>query len=86
MGVPTALIGAGLAQPGKSAMLKDEKCRNERKATVAEMHEISTFLAADAGGSKMYEGASQLYERLALDFANDGAETQALHRFFQRPR
>jgi hypothetical protein len=50
------------------------------------MHEISTFLAADAGGSKMYEGASQLYERLALDFANDGAETQALHRFFQRPR
>ena len=54
--------------------------------TVVEMHKISTFVAADVGGSKMDEGASQLYERLALDFANDGAETQVLHRFFQRSR
>jgi putative dehydrogenase len=43
---------------------------------VAEMEEISKFLAADPGASQMLAGAARLYEQIARDFADrkeDGA-------------
>jgi 3-hydroxyisobutyrate dehydrogenase-like beta-hydroxyacid dehydrogenase len=43
---------------------------------VAEMEEISKFLAADPGASQMLAGAARLYEQIAKDFADrkdDGA-------------
>src|SRR5215469_4456550 len=45
---------------------------------VAEMEEISKFLAADPGASQMLAGAARLYEQIADDFAardKDGAVT-----------
>jgi L-threonate 2-dehydrogenase len=43
---------------------------------VAEMEEMSKFLAADPGASQMLAGAARLYEQVARDFADrkdDGA-------------
>ncbi len=37
---------------------------------VAEMEEISKFLAADPGASQMLAGAARLYEQIARDFAD----------------
>ncbi len=50
---------------------------------VAEMREIAAFLAEDKAAAMMFEGAAQLYHRLATDFANDGQERQVLDKFFQ---
>ena len=48
---------------------------------VAEMEEIATYLADQPAGQKMYEGAAELYERLARAAAEKGAEIEALSRF-----
>jgi hypothetical protein len=49
---------------------------------VAEMREIAAFLD-DPATSRIYEGIADLYERLAADFAGDGAETGALAAFLK---
>ena len=41
---------------------------------VAEMEEMSKFLAADPGASQMLAGAARLYDDIAKDFAQRGAD------------
>jgi putative dehydrogenase len=48
---------------------------------VAEMQEIADFAGDDAATRKMYEGAAELYQRLANDLAGDKRETGALSEF-----
>jgi L-threonate 2-dehydrogenase len=48
---------------------------------VAEMQEISEFVAADGAG-EIYSGAAQLYDRVARAMASDAAELEALRSFF----
>jgi putative dehydrogenase len=50
---------------------------------VAEMREISAFLDEDKPAAMIFEGAAQLYERLASDFANEGKERGTLDGFFR---
>jgi L-threonate 2-dehydrogenase len=51
---------------------------------VAEMEEISAFVAEDPGAAQIFAGAAQLYERLAQDVAGEGRETAALSDFLTR--
>ncbi|ARP81152.1 hypothetical protein CAL12_10070 [Bordetella genomosp. 8] len=48
---------------------------------VAEMEEISAFLAPDESGQRFFESAARLYERLAHDDADGRAEVEALQAF-----
>lgn len=48
---------------------------------VAEMQEIAEFAGDDAATRKMYQGAADLYERLANDFAGGQQEIGALSGF-----
>ncbi len=48
---------------------------------VAEMEEIAQFVGEDPAARKFYEGAAQLYERIAADFDGDRKETAALDVF-----
>jgi L-threonate 2-dehydrogenase len=48
---------------------------------VAEMEEISAFLAGDEAAAKMFEGLAKLYARIAADFASAKIETAALDAF-----
>jgi len=48
---------------------------------VAEMEEIAQFVGEDPAARKFYEGAAQLYERIAADFEGDRTETAALDAF-----
>ena len=48
---------------------------------VAEMEEIAQFVGEDPAARKFYEGAAQLYERIAADFEGDRKETAALDAF-----
>jgi hypothetical protein len=41
---------------------------------VAEMEEISKFLAADPGASQMLAGAAKLYQQIAEDFEKHGKD------------
>jgi 3-hydroxyisobutyrate dehydrogenase-like beta-hydroxyacid dehydrogenase len=50
---------------------------------VAEMREIADFLG-DPGAATIFEGAAQLYERIAADVAGDGADRAALDRALAR--
>jgi 3-hydroxyisobutyrate dehydrogenase-like beta-hydroxyacid dehydrogenase len=52
---------------------------------VGEMQEISAFLESggDAGGSQIYAGMAQLYERIARDVEGDKSETGALARLLR---
>src|SRR5580693_10589246 len=45
---------------------------------VAEMEEIAQFVGEDPAARKFYEGAAQLYERLATDFDGERKEVAAL--------
>jgi putative dehydrogenase len=45
---------------------------------VAEMEEISAFLAADPAGHDIYQGTARFYRRLATEFAEDGAQADEL--------
>jgi 3-hydroxyisobutyrate dehydrogenase-like beta-hydroxyacid dehydrogenase len=49
---------------------------------VAEMREIAAFLQEDKAAAMIFEGAAQLYERLAADVATDGPEQNVLDAFF----
>jgi 3-hydroxyisobutyrate dehydrogenase-like beta-hydroxyacid dehydrogenase len=49
---------------------------------VAEMREIAAFLDEDKAAAMIFEGAAQLYERLAIDIVNEGTERGTLDRFF----
>ncbi|HEY1504803.1 MAG TPA: DUF1932 domain-containing protein [Stellaceae bacterium] len=53
---------------------------------VAEMEEISKFLAADPGASQMLAGAAQLYEQIAGDFPDrkEGGAVGAIEAFLKR--
>src|SRR5271166_5667890 len=49
---------------------------------VAEMREIAAFLGEDKAAAMIFEGAAQLYDRLATDIANEGKERGILDAFF----
>ena len=49
---------------------------------VAEMREIAAFSGEDKAAAMIFEGAAQLYDRLAADIANEGKERRALDAFF----
>jgi 3-hydroxyisobutyrate dehydrogenase-like beta-hydroxyacid dehydrogenase len=49
---------------------------------VAEMREIAAFLSDDKAAAMIFEGAAQLYDRLATDIANEGQERRSLDEFF----
>jgi 3-hydroxyisobutyrate dehydrogenase-like beta-hydroxyacid dehydrogenase len=53
---------------------------------VAEMREIAAFLGEDKAAAMIFEGAAQLYDRLATDIANEGKERGALDGFFHLKR
>jgi putative dehydrogenase len=48
---------------------------------VAEMEEIAQFVGEDPAARQFYEGAAQLYERIAADYDGDQRETTALDGF-----
>lgn len=48
---------------------------------VAEMEEIAQFVGEDPAARKFYEGAAQLYQRLAADYDGDRKEIAALDAF-----
>lgn len=48
---------------------------------VAEMEEIAQFVGEDPAARKFYEGAAQLYERIATDYDGDRKEVTALDAF-----
>jgi 3-hydroxyisobutyrate dehydrogenase-like beta-hydroxyacid dehydrogenase len=50
---------------------------------VAEMREIAAFLSEDKAAAMIFEGAAQLYDRLATDIANKGQERGTLDEFFR---
>jgi putative dehydrogenase len=50
---------------------------------VAEMREIAAFLNEDKAAAMIFEGAAQLYDRLATDIANEWQERGALDEFFR---
>jgi 3-hydroxyisobutyrate dehydrogenase-like beta-hydroxyacid dehydrogenase len=51
---------------------------------VAEMREIAAFLGEDKAAATIFEGAAQLYDRIAADIANEGNERAILEAFFHR--
>ena len=51
---------------------------------VAEMREISEFVAADPAASDLFEAIAKFYERMAADHAGAKAETGALAAFLGR--
>ena len=50
---------------------------------VAEMREIAAFLREYKAAAMIFEGAAQLYDRLATDIANEGRERGTLDQFFR---
>ena len=48
---------------------------------VAEMEEIAAFVGEDPAAAKFYQGAAQLYERIAADFEGPNKETAMLDAF-----
>jgi len=53
---------------------------------VAEMHEIAGFAGDDAAARQIYQGAAELCERIARDFAGERQESSALTGFFPARR
>ena len=51
---------------------------------VAEMREISQFVAEDPAASDLFEAIAKFYERMAADHAGAKAETGALAAFLGR--
>lgn len=52
---------------------------------VGEMEEIADFVGEDEAAHQMFEGITQLYERLAQDVETDKKETGALSAFLRQP-
>jgi Domain of unknown function (DUF1932) len=50
---------------------------------VAEMREIAAFLSEDKAAALIFEGAAQLYDRLATDIQNKSQERATLDEFFR---
>ena len=50
---------------------------------VAEMREIAAFSREDKAAAMIFEGAAQLYDRLATDIANEAQERGILDQFFR---
>ena len=48
---------------------------------VAEMEEIAAFVGEDPAGAKFYQGAAELYARIAADFDGPNRETAMLDAF-----
>src|SRR5271165_1410988 len=57
-------------------------CTQKLTGGFAEMREIAAFLGEDKAAAMIFEGAAQLYERLATDIANEGKERGTLDGFF----
>ena len=53
---------------------------------VAEMREIAAFAGTDPAAHSVYVGFSELFERMARDVTEDGAESGALKQFFTSAR
>jgi 3-hydroxyisobutyrate dehydrogenase-like beta-hydroxyacid dehydrogenase len=51
---------------------------------VAEMEEIATFVGEDPAGAKFYQGAAELYARIAKDFDGPNKEIAMLEAFCQK--
>jgi putative dehydrogenase len=49
---------------------------------VAEMREIAAFAGTDPAAHSVYVGFAELFDRVARDVAQDGAESAALKQFF----
>lgn len=49
---------------------------------VDEMRQIQAFAAEDSAASEIFQGAAQLYERIASDLGGDSRESTALEQFF----
>jgi L-threonate 2-dehydrogenase len=49
---------------------------------VAEMREIAAFLSEGKAAAMIFEGAAQLYDRLATDIENKGRDRRTLDEFF----
>jgi 3-hydroxyisobutyrate dehydrogenase-like beta-hydroxyacid dehydrogenase len=50
---------------------------------IAEMEEIAGFAEEDPAGHQIFEGAAELYRRLAADFEGANTETAALTKFLK---
>jgi len=53
---------------------------------VAEMREIAAFAGDDAAARKVFEGFSELFERVSRDVAGEKVESEVLTGFFAGPR
>jgi putative dehydrogenase len=73
------------SQPELLAWLTRQVPRMYSKAYrwIAEMEEIAGFVEEDHAGHKVFEGAAELYRRLAADFEGTNAETAALTQFLK---
>ena len=75
------------SQPALYGWLTRQMPRMYSKAYrwVAEMEEIAAFVGEDPAGAKFYQGAAELYARIAADFEGANKETAALDAFCARP-
>jgi len=72
-----------ISQPALYGWLTRQMPKMHSKAYrwVAEMEEISAFVAEDPAGAQFYEAAARLYERIAADYEGDKAECAMLDAF-----
>ena len=83
-GTADALIAEmGVSQQALLKWLTTQMPRMPSKAYrwVAEMEEIAQFVGEDSAARQFYEGAAQLYERIAADYDGDRKEVDALDAF-----
>lgn len=71
------------SQPALYGWLTRQMPRMYSKAYrwVAEMEEIAAFVGEDPAGAKFYQGAAELYARIAEDFEGPNKETAMLDAF-----
>jgi len=71
------------SQPALYGWLTRQMPRMYSKAYrwVAEMEEIAAFVGEDPAGAKFYQGAAELYERIAADYDGPKKETAMLDAF-----
>jgi 3-hydroxyisobutyrate dehydrogenase-like beta-hydroxyacid dehydrogenase len=71
------------SQPALYGWLTRQMPRMYSKAYrwVAEMEEIAAFVGEDPAAAKFYQGAAELYQRIAADFEGPNTETAMLDAF-----
>ena len=71
------------SQPALYGWLTKQMPKMHSKAYrwVAEMEEIAAFVGEDPAAAKFYQGAAELYARIAADFEGPNQETAALDAF-----